>query len=46
MTIDSELIAQILYFASPVLSIVALWLSRNENIFNSRKIQKYEVWDH
>jgi len=46
MAIDSELIAQILYFASPVLSIIALWLSRNENIFNSRKIQKYDVWDY
>lgn len=46
MTIDSELIAQILYFASPVLSIIILWLSRNENIFNSRKIQKYDVWDY
>lgn len=45
MTIDSELIAQILYFASPVLSLIILWLSRNENIFNSRKIQKYDVWD-
>ena len=46
MAIDSELIAQILYFASPVLSIIILWLSRNENIFNSSKIQKYDVWDY
>ena len=46
MVIDSELIAQILYFASPVLSIIILWLSRNENIFNSSKIQKYDVWDY
>jgi len=46
MMVDSELIAQILYFASPLLGIIALWLSRNENIFNSRKIQKYDVWDY
>jgi len=46
MTIDSELISQILYFTSPVLSLIILWLSRNENIFNSRKIQKYDVWDY
>lgn len=47
MLINNELIVQILGIAIPAISSLGGWLlSQNYNIFNSRKIQKYDVWDY
>lgn len=47
MLLINELIVQILGIVIPVISSIIGWfLAQNQNIFNLRKIQKYDVWDY
>lgn len=46
MEINNELIIQFLSFATPILTLIVWGVSRNENIFNSKMIQKYESRDY
>ena len=45
MLFNNELIIQTLSFATPIVSLIGWILSQNNNIFNSKKIQNYELRD-
>ncbi len=43
---DKELIKEIIAFATPLLTLFGWFLTRHQNVFNTRKIQKYEAHEY